>query len=553
MSGVMPFPQSGHEVLMAVLYPAEVPGMAAPNNNFVNAIPLTDKHGARGGSTTSATSQTGEPNPTPPSVWYTFTPPTSETYILTVESPMGAVLHVYTGTAVDALTPVTITSTAVTTGVEKPGATTIAYQLDANAGTIYRLQVSGTSGLFTLRWQDLNSGWSEWLQSAPVGYELKYDGHTSSYSHGQVPHYTGAETGLNQRLYSNGGPFNQADIDLMWTSRIVPLPTETWSGDFANAPGFAMKAGVGLATFITARFSGGLEQVHGTVVTSGLCLYRFTLPDEDWKPATPDGTVSIGTNPDGTGSFQWKPGESTTSQSGHRIEVVPTVYTESDDHDMGPAITYSTSGGHPVSDTNYTHNVSSWTRAQVYLHDPDSPAFGGQQAVLDLDHPFPGIAGLTVPQLLTLDDNDLHLGEVYLQVTGQYDSDPTGPVGDYKPNSSTKTDVRVTIDNLDPYIKVDGGDRFVNILMVDNALSTTPPTDAFLTQMNKKWLLEADTTITLALRPPPYRYFTWEGSPDVPVHQAVAELTTVSTLTAEGIYGEKIVGDWVRDGRNFTQ
>jgi hypothetical protein len=103
----------------------------------------------RNESTANATGQFNEPQPcgiadasvwSDASVWFTWTAPATKRYqVKTVGSTYDTQLAVYTGTAIDALTPVGCHDNI------NPG-TTSHLNFDATIGTVYRIQVDGNAG-----------------------------------------------------------------------------------------------------------------------------------------------------------------------------------------------------------------------------------------------------------------------------------------------------------------------------------------------------------------------------------------------------------------------
>jgi hypothetical protein len=148
--------------MLATVLVLVLPGTAAAappvNDDFANATALTPPAGGAttsvDGTTTGATGQTGEPNPTgnawscgnatcARSVWYTITPTASglltlDTCDATVQPD--TVVGVYTGSAVGSLTEVK----ASDDGFSCPGNDfSSQVTIDAQAGTTYRIYVSG--------------------------------------------------------------------------------------------------------------------------------------------------------------------------------------------------------------------------------------------------------------------------------------------------------------------------------------------------------------------------------------------------------------------------
>jgi hypothetical protein len=122
------------------------------NNNFSSAIALSGVQGGVNGWSFRATAEAGEPN-AGPSVWYTWTTPSSTTGQFTLTSAdMASFIGIYTGSSVGALTQVTTATAAA-------GANALV-SFNAVSGTVYHIQVKGSTGGtgdFLLSW-GLNSG-----------------------------------------------------------------------------------------------------------------------------------------------------------------------------------------------------------------------------------------------------------------------------------------------------------------------------------------------------------------------------------------------------------
>ncbi len=118
---------------------------APPNDDFANAITLTGANPTAGGTNVLATRETGEPdhggNPGGKSVWWNWTAPASGDVIISNNgSSFAALLGVYTGSSVDALTPV------VPAGAARRQSPTASLTFAATSGVTYRIAVDGTDG-----------------------------------------------------------------------------------------------------------------------------------------------------------------------------------------------------------------------------------------------------------------------------------------------------------------------------------------------------------------------------------------------------------------------
>ncbi len=114
------------------------------NDHFADALTLSGNSINAGGSNVLATKETGEPNhennPGGKSVWWNWTAAaTGEAVVSTNGSNFASLLGVYTGSAVDALTPVTPSG-----GRSERITSTLSFT--ATAGVTYRIAVDGTDG-----------------------------------------------------------------------------------------------------------------------------------------------------------------------------------------------------------------------------------------------------------------------------------------------------------------------------------------------------------------------------------------------------------------------
>jgi len=120
-------------------------GAAPPNNSFSNATVLTGSAAGTTGKTHLATKQTGEPNHAGnaggASVWYRWTASANGTVTISTDgSSFDTLLAVYTGTAVDSLTPVASNDDA------DIGVLTSRLTFTAVSGTTYRIALDGKNG-----------------------------------------------------------------------------------------------------------------------------------------------------------------------------------------------------------------------------------------------------------------------------------------------------------------------------------------------------------------------------------------------------------------------
>jgi hypothetical protein len=125
-------------LLFALLAAAQVAAQPV-NDNFASASPLAGATASATGSNVGATAEAGEPShlgQTSHSVWWQWTAPSSGNVVIdTVGSNFDTVLAVYTGSAVNALTP--IASNDDTIGL------TSRVAFPATSGTVYRIAIDG--------------------------------------------------------------------------------------------------------------------------------------------------------------------------------------------------------------------------------------------------------------------------------------------------------------------------------------------------------------------------------------------------------------------------
>ena len=141
-------------LLVAALWPTSA--VAAPaNDDFADAQVITGTKGDISGSNVGATKETGEPdhagNPGGHSIWYSWTAPADGNVAFTTSgSTFDTLLAVYTGAAVDGLTPVAAND-------DDPGGdggvSTVSFVV--SSGVTYSVAVDGFSGkigFVELRW-----------------------------------------------------------------------------------------------------------------------------------------------------------------------------------------------------------------------------------------------------------------------------------------------------------------------------------------------------------------------------------------------------------------
>jgi titin len=112
--------------------------LAPANDDFANAHPITGDTGSVSGSNVNATTETGEPGPAGASVWYVW--PVSHGGVVQIDtcgSSFTPAVGVYTGTAVNALTPLASSTVPVFCGTTNTWIAGLQVALPPNGGTIY--------------------------------------------------------------------------------------------------------------------------------------------------------------------------------------------------------------------------------------------------------------------------------------------------------------------------------------------------------------------------------------------------------------------------------
>jgi hypothetical protein len=131
-------------IVSLIAFPAAALAAPPANDSFANSVVISAGGGQVSGTNVEATKETGEPNHDGKlggkSVWWTWTPSTgSSVTIDTIGSNFDTVLAIYTGTSVNALTPVASNDDAA-------GGFTSRVAFTAIAGTAYRIAVDGYDG-----------------------------------------------------------------------------------------------------------------------------------------------------------------------------------------------------------------------------------------------------------------------------------------------------------------------------------------------------------------------------------------------------------------------
>jgi hypothetical protein len=139
---------------------AVTPGatLAPANDNFANAQGISGGSGTVTGTNVNATTQAGEPGPGGASVWYAWTVAQGGVVqIDTCGSSFSPSVVLYTGSAVNALTPLASSTVGVFCGATGTSIAGIQVNVPASGGTIYIAVDGGTptntaEGSFNLHW-----------------------------------------------------------------------------------------------------------------------------------------------------------------------------------------------------------------------------------------------------------------------------------------------------------------------------------------------------------------------------------------------------------------
>jgi len=132
--------------------------LAPANDNFANAQVITGASGTVTGTNVNATTEAGEPGPAGASVWYGWTGTQGGVVqIDTCGSSFTPAVAAYTGSAVNALTPLGSSTVAVFCGATNTWISGIQVNVPPNSGTVYFAVDGGTpsspvTGSFTLHW-----------------------------------------------------------------------------------------------------------------------------------------------------------------------------------------------------------------------------------------------------------------------------------------------------------------------------------------------------------------------------------------------------------------
>jgi hypothetical protein len=180
--------------------------LVPPNDNFANATVLSGATAAVAGSSANATKEQGEPNhrtdnPGGASVWYRWTAPSNMSVTISTEgSSFDTVLGVYTGSAVNGLTPTARNDDA-------DGRRTSRVTFNAFSGTSYRIAVDGFNGAEGSVELSVNPAWNNDF-SRPVQLS-GFSGSTSGSTRGAT-RQTGEPI--------HGGANGTNSIWFLWTS-----------------------------------------------------------------------------------------------------------------------------------------------------------------------------------------------------------------------------------------------------------------------------------------------------------------------------------------------
>ena len=235
------------------------------NNNFSAATIVSGLNGTINGTNVAATKEVSEPNHAGQtggkSVWYRWTAPAAGSVTVdTFGSGFNTVLGIYTGTAVNALTPVA--SNDDSGGVQSKATFT------ATTNVVYRIAVDGksaASGAVKLNWVQVPANNNFAAAAAPVGPN-------------------GTVTGTNVGANKEAGEPNHAGLPggksvwYRWTAPAAGAVTfDTFGSTFDTVLGVYTGTTVGALTPVTSNNdSGGLQSKVTFTATAGV-TYRLAV------------------------------------------------------------------------------------------------------------------------------------------------------------------------------------------------------------------------------------------------------------------------------------
>ncbi|MFL6332145.1 MAG: carboxypeptidase regulatory-like domain-containing protein [Pyrinomonadaceae bacterium] len=248
-----------------VATPTPAPTPTPVNDSFAKATTLSNGSGNFSGSNSGATKEAGEPNHAGfaggKSVWFTWTATSSGRAQFTAASTsFNTLLAAYTGSAVDALTPVKSNASGRSTTIDFPVAAGVSYKIAVDAA-------GGTGGSYTLGWQ---------FNFAPSNDSFAKPFVISNAT------ATGQVTGSNQNATKEAGEPDHAgdaggrSLWYMWTAPASGYVTFTTTGsDFDTLLGVYTGTALNSLTSVASAKSGSTSTV-GFPVAAG-DIYKIAV------------------------------------------------------------------------------------------------------------------------------------------------------------------------------------------------------------------------------------------------------------------------------------
>lgn len=295
--------------------------MTSPSNDaFAGAIALAGP--SITGSTIGATPEAGEPAPVngnepSASVWYSWKAPTTEQYVVWVESywPQynSPCLDVFTGASLATLVPIDgYNRNIYRTGLESDwqNSSNVAQMVEATAGVTYWFRVSGyvndsfNVGTFTLRLMATAAGYSNW-QALVLRHPGIYPLTSYVPTRGPIPTFQRSAT-VNGELYHQGDydAMRAIAVDPSWGGRTDTLVQRGGDSSFPAA-NFSVRqdadAGDGSVTTMY-----NISDAKATWSVEGVKTWRPTSLDP-LAPTLPTG---------GTSDVEWEAGPNVIQSGG---------------------------------------------------------------------------------------------------------------------------------------------------------------------------------------------------------------------------------------------
>ncbi len=382
------------------------------NDNFTNAFTLTGSSGTAQGSNNFATAETGEPAHADlgpyRSVWFSFTPASNGVLTLdTHGSSFDTVLAVYTGTSVNALSPI------VSNDDDGTGGGVSGTNLMVFTGVNYRIALasyySNESGAYTLHWAYTGGQPAGALQFSAALYMVSEDGGSATVRVSRVGGSAGAASAVYATVAGTataGADFISATGSLTWanwdnTDRIITIPILN-DGIKESSENFTIAL-----SNITSALAGAITQATVQVIDDEPCTVPYTenfesagsLP-QGWNQDIVSGGISwvfmgggVQTNPATAHGGSYNACLSSQSTNDHITRLIspkldfgaytlsPTltfwhcmkVWPPDQDH---LRLYYKTASGNPWTLlATYTNNVATWTQRSIPLPSPSASYF----------------------------------------------------------------------------------------------------------------------------------------------------------------------------------